>query len=179
MKRFVIALSIVGLGFAGAAVASPVKDGWLTSKTKMRLMADKRVKASAVTVETDDAVVTLRGKVTSNEERMAAEQIARDTDGVRSVSNALQVVPQDQRRVVDARDEDIKQSVKNRMETDQSLRDSDISVRSDNAMVTLMGTVDDARAKNRAVELARAVSGVKSVRNELKSKDTRAAAAPR
>jgi len=37
----------------------------------------------------------------------------------------------------------------------------------------------DARARNRAAELARGVSGVKSVRNELKAKEARAAAKTR
>jgi len=80
---------------------------------------------------------------------------------------------------VDARDGDIKQSVKNRLETDAMLREADINVRADAGMITLKGSVPDARARNRAADLARGVSGVKSVRNELKSKDTRAASAPR
>jgi len=95
------------------------------------------------------------------------------------VNNVLQVVPEGQRRLVDARDGDIKQSVKNRLETDAMLREADINVRADAGMITLKGSVPDARARNRAADLARGVSGVKSVRNELKSKDTRAAAAPR
>ena len=182
MKRFGICMAIAGMVWGpGLAVAddSPVKDTWLTSKTKARLFADKRVKATAVTVDTDDRVVTLRGKVRTVEEKLAAEQVARGTDGVRGVNNVLQVVPEGQRRIVDARDGDIKQSVKNRLETDAMLREADIAVRADAGMVTLKGSVPDARARNRAADLARGVSGVKSVRNELKSKDTRAAAAPR
>src|SRR5256884_9051665 len=97
----------------------------LTSKTKARLFADKRVKATAVTVETDERIVTMRGKVRTVEEKLAAEQIARGTDGVRGVNNVLQVVPEGQWRLVDARDGDIKQSVKNRLETDAMLRDAD------------------------------------------------------
>ena len=66
MKRVAICMAIAGMVWGpGLAVAddSPVKDTWLTSKTKARLFADKRVKATAVTVDTDDRVVTLRGKV--------------------------------------------------------------------------------------------------------------------
>src|SRR5438094_633194 len=121
----------------------------------------------------------VRAEVERAEEKVAAEQIARGTDGVRGVNNVLQVVPEGQRRLVDARDGDIKQSVKNRLETDAMLREADINVRADAGMITLKGSVPDARARNRAADLARGVSGVKSVRNELKSKDTRAAAAPR
>ncbi len=182
MKRFVMCVAIAGLMWGpglAAADESPVKDTWLTSKTKARLFADKRVKATAVTVDTDGAVVTLRGKVRTADERVAAEQIARGTDGVRGVNNVLQVVPEGQRRLVDARDGDLKQSVKNRLESDAMLKEADISVRSDAGVVTLRGTVLDARARNRAAELARGVSGVKSVRNELKAKEARAAAKTR
>ena len=182
MKRVAICMAIAGMVWGpGLAVAddSPVKDTWLTSKTKARLFADKRVKATAVTVDTDDRVVTLRGKVRTAEEKLAAEQIARGTDGVRGVNNVLQVVSEGQRRLVDARDGDIKQSVKNRLEADAMLKEADISVRSDAGVVTLKGNVPDTRARTRAADLTRGVSGVKSVRNELKAKDTRAAAAPR
>lgn len=182
MKRLAVCVAIAGMMWGpglAAADDSPVKDTWLTSKTKARLFADKRVKATAVTVDTDDRVVTLRGKVRTAEERVAAEQVARGTDGVRGVNNVLQVVPEGQRRLVDARDGDIKQSVKNRLEIDTLLRDADISVRSDAGMVTLKGSVHDSRARNRAAEVARGVSGVKSVRNELKAKEAQAASAPR
>ena len=79
MKRVAICMAIAGMVWGpGLAVAddSPVKDTWLTSKTKARLFADKRVKATAVTVDTDDRVVTLRGKVRTAEEKLAAESEA-------------------------------------------------------------------------------------------------------
>src|SRR5207247_9167981 len=129
-------------------------------------------------VEDDDRTATRLGKVRTVEEQLAAEQIARGTDGERGVINALQVVREGQRRLVDARDGDIKQSVKNRLETDAMLREADINVRADAGMITLKGSVPDARARNRAADLARGVSGVNAVRNELKSHAARAAPAP-
>jgi len=88
------------------------------------------VKATAVTVETDDRIVTLRARSGRSRRNWPPEQIARGTDGVRGVNNVLQVVPEGQRRLVDARDGDIKQSVKNRLETDAMLREADINVSS-------------------------------------------------
>jgi osmotically-inducible protein OsmY len=151
-----------------------VHDSWITSKAKAKLIADKRI-TRAVSVETHAGVVTLRGKVASAEERQVAEQIVRGTDGVKAVRNALQIVPDTQRIVVDARDKDIRKSVKARLDSETMLKDADIAVRSDNAVVTLMGSVSDARAAARANELARRTSGVKAVRNEIRVAIARAA----
>ena len=48
------------------------------------------------------------------------------------------------------------------------LRDSTINVDVDNAVVTLSGTVASAAQRTRAEQVAKAVDGVKSVRNQLK-----------
>ena len=128
------------------ATGSVMKDSWITTKAKSSLVFDKRVAARRVKVETYAGVITLRGKVSSVEERNAAEEVARDISGVTAVTNALQVVPDDQRKVVEAKDEGIEKAVKGRLEKDASLKDAGISVRSDNSVVTLMGTAPEKAA---------------------------------
>jgi hyperosmotically inducible protein len=154
----------------------PIKDSWITSKTKMSLVSDKRVKARRITVETLNGVVLLRGKVATAEERSAAEQVARGIDGVRSVSNMLQVVPEAQRKASDARDAALKKAISQRFDADEGLKSADVKVRVDHGVITLMGTVPDARLKARATELATRVQGVRSVRNELQPEGATAAA---
>ncbi len=177
MRALVGAVTLlVVAGSAPAATAegagSVLRDTWLTSKTKARLIGDSRVKATSITVETRDRIVTLRGKVRTPQERVAAEEIARSTDGVRDVANALQVVPESQRDAVDARDREIETAVKERLAKAVLLRGAKISVRADAGVVTLMGTVGDTRARGGAAALARAVPGVKAVRNELEASVT-------
>jgi hyperosmotically inducible protein len=155
---------------AKGASEQPVKDSWITSKTKMALVTDKRTKAREVKVETQGGVVTLRGKVATGEERTAAEEIARGVSGVKSVNNTLQVVPSTQRKMVDVKDSDVKKNVVERLVADQQLKTASIAVRADNGLVTLTGTVPDARTKARAAEVARKVPGVRAVRNELQLK---------
>src|SRR6266545_1225590 len=53
-----------------------VTDSWVTSKTKIALFEDDRVKGSQVKVETIHGVVHLRGKVDSAEAKAAAASIA-------------------------------------------------------------------------------------------------------
>jgi hyperosmotically inducible periplasmic protein len=153
---------------APAEAGNALKDSWLTTKTKFALVTDGRVKARHIAVETRAGVITLRGKVASAAERIAAQAIAGGIDGVRAVSNALQVVPDVQRKSVDSTDSGIQKAVRARLASDEGLKDADIKVRSDNSVVTLMGRVPDAQTKTRAAEDARGVPGVRAVRNELR-----------
>ena len=147
-----------------------VKDSWITSKTKMKLVADKRTKARQIKVETQSGVVTLRGKVASGDERAAAEEITKGVDGVKSVRNTLEVVPEMKRKAMDTKDDEITKSVRDRLAADEQLKSTSIRVRADNGMVTLMGTVPTVKVKDRAADLARKTPGVRAVRNELQLK---------
>ena len=146
------------------------KDSWLTSKTKIALFADDRVKGTNVSVETKNGVVTLRGKAATPEEKAAAAEVAKSVEGVASVRNNIQVVPSTARKAVDAKDDDLKKNVKSRISKDARLKGSDIDVRADNGVVTLTGDAKDLNARARASEIARGVPGVKSVKNEIKEK---------
>jgi hyperosmotically inducible periplasmic protein len=144
-----------------------MKDSWITTKTKLALTTDGRTKARHISVETQAATVMLRGKVSSAEERAAAEEIARGLSGVAAVSNALQIVPDDQRKAVDAKDDGLETAIRERLTNDAQLKDAAITVRSDNSVVTIRGKVSDPKVKSRASDVVRGVPGVRSVRNEL------------
>jgi hyperosmotically inducible protein len=146
------------------------KDSWISSKTKIALYGDDRVAGSAINVDTKNGVVTLRGKVGSADEKKAAEEIAKTVDGVASVKNNLQVVAPAEKKAVDAKDEDLTKSVKERLKKEPRLKGSDVEVRADKGVVTLTGEVKDLGARARASELAREVRGVRAVKNELKEK---------
>ena len=155
---------------AADKTATATKDSWITSKTKIALFGDERVSGTHVHVDTKNGVVHLRGKVASAEEKAAAAEVAKGVDGVASVKNELQVVPSTARKTVDAKDDDLKKSVKSRISKDSQLKGSDIEVRADNGVVTLTGDAKSINARARASELARGVPGVKSVKNEIKEK---------
>jgi hyperosmotically inducible protein len=143
-----------------------VSDSWITSKTKIALFADERVKGSQVSVETmKGGVVHLRGKVDSAEAKAAAAEIAKDIEGVQSVKNDLQVVAPANRKMVDVNDKDIAKAVETRFSKDAQLKSVD--VRADSGVVTLTGEVPSITAAAKASEMARNVPGVKSVKNEL------------
>jgi hypothetical protein len=68
-----------------------ISDGAITAKIKSKMALDDTIKSRDIRVSTSDAVVTLTGRVASAAERDRAVQLARETDGVKSVTSQLQV----------------------------------------------------------------------------------------
>ena len=83
--------------FAGAVMMSFLcvgcssNDPGITTAVKSKLAADERTSAMKIDVDTDQRVVTLNGTVQTQAEKAAAEQVAKNTDGVSSVVNNLTV----------------------------------------------------------------------------------------
>ena len=74
----------------GAARAQDaLNDGALTAKIKSKMALDDTVKALSIDVDTDDGIVTLSGSVNSAAEKTKAVQLAKETDGVKSVVDRL------------------------------------------------------------------------------------------
>src|SRR5262249_2008262 len=74
-------------------IGTASRDMWITTDTKMRLLADGRTPAMDIDVDTRDGIVTLWGRVPSAQAKAAAEEDAKKVSGVRRVVNQLQVVP--------------------------------------------------------------------------------------
>src|SRR4029450_4964307 len=81
-------------------------DMWITSATKMRLLADSQTPALDINVETWAGVVTLFGIVPSQEAKAAAEADTRKVSGVKRVENELQVVASVKQAAGQVRDEE-------------------------------------------------------------------------
>jgi hyperosmotically inducible protein len=72
-------------------VGEQVDDAGITSRVKAKLAADGDINPFNIDVDTVDGVVTLTGKVAEAQARSKAEQLARDTDGVKRVNNLITV----------------------------------------------------------------------------------------
>jgi osmotically-inducible protein OsmY len=83
----------VGERAASAATQArkAMDDGSLTAKIKSKMALDDTVKALNIDVDTTQGVVTLSGVVASDAERKRAVQLARETEGVTTVRDQLQV----------------------------------------------------------------------------------------
>lgn len=149
----------------GQEAKTGMSDSWITSKTKIALFSDDRVKGTQVHVETKSGTVMLRGKVDSNEAKAAAAEVAQGIEGVKSVKNELQVVAPSARKAVDADDKQIAKSVEDRFKQDPELKKIDAKVNA--GVVTLTGEVKSIGTSAKASEVARGIPGVRSVKNDL------------
>ena len=72
-------------------VGCSTNDPGITTAVKSKLAADERTSAMKIDVDTKERVVTLNGTVPTQAEKAAAEQVAKNTEGVTSVVNNLTV----------------------------------------------------------------------------------------
>ena len=66
-------------------VAGKVDDTWITTKVKSEFATAKNVKATDISVDTKDGMVTLTGTVATAAEKSKAEHLAKGVKGVKSV----------------------------------------------------------------------------------------------
>jgi len=71
------------------SVGQYVDAGVTTTAIKSKILADKSLSNTTITVKTYKNTVQLSGFVNNNKQKMRAEQIARNADGVGQVENDL------------------------------------------------------------------------------------------
>jgi hyperosmotically inducible protein len=77
---------VTGAAMAGErSTGQVIDDATITTKVKASFVADPQVSALAITVETNNGVVTLSGVVESEAERQRAIQLAQGMEGVTRV----------------------------------------------------------------------------------------------
>jgi hyperosmotically inducible protein len=157
-------------GCAGTAsqrsTGETVDDGVLTSRVKTALIKNDETKARNIDVEVYRGEVQLNGFVDSAAEKAAAATTARSVQGVQAVRNNLEIrADRSAGEVVD--DTIIVARVKAALIGDTRTKAHQIEVQANDGMVQLGGFVDSSASKAAAAEVARSVSGVKSVSNDL------------
>jgi hyperosmotically inducible periplasmic protein len=143
-------------------------DMYITSATKLRLMANEQTPSRDISVDTRNGVVTLFGTAPSKESKAAAEAEARKVSGVNKVVNELEVVPASKKNAVDAKDDDVEKVIDDALSKRDDLRGSNIDVEVANGVARLTGTVDNEQQRLSAAIAARSTPGVKAVKEELR-----------
>ncbi|HSC06320.1 MAG TPA: BON domain-containing protein [Steroidobacteraceae bacterium] len=152
-----------------------IDDAAVTAKVKAALVDNDIVEAGEVNVTTYRGVVQLSGFVDSNDEKTQATQAAKSVSGVKDVRNDLkvqgegtQVADRSAGAVVD--DSALTAKVKTALIGDETTKGTQINVETRDGVVQLAGFVNTDAERERATEVARGVSGVKDVRNDLQIK---------
>jgi hyperosmotically inducible protein len=144
-----------------------VDDSVLTAKVKTALIEDPVTKAGQIDVETYRGVVQLAGVVDSQEAKARAVELARAVSGVQEVRNDLRVGDADQSVGQAIDDGVITTQVKAKLIADSRTDAYKINVETQGGVVQLSGFVDNDEAKRTAGDVARSVSGVRDVDNDL------------
>jgi hyperosmotically inducible protein len=89
----VLVAVVVGLSACSStrSAGTQIDDAAITAKVKAKLAADGDINPFNIDVDTNEGVVTLQGRVAKEEARTKAEQLARDTEGVKRVINLVKV----------------------------------------------------------------------------------------
>ncbi len=145
-------------------------DATITTQVKAKLMADERVKATDIDVDTASGIVTLSGNVKTEAAKNAAEELARQVEGVASVDNRITAGPataqqkgQPKRAERVASDSWITTKVKSTLLADHVTKGLNIGVKTMNGTVSLSGNVGSQQEFDRAVQVAKGIKGVKKV----------------
>ena len=146
-------------------------DSGITAKVKAALVDDKNIKSTDISVKTEKKVVTLSGFVESQAQAEQAVATAKKVEGVSSVSDKLHVRDAKSQSVKSyAGDAATTSEIKAKLLADDSVPSRHVKVETTDGVVQLSGEVKTSAQSERAESIAKAVEGVKSVKNDLKVK---------
>lgn len=151
-------------------VGNFMDDSTITAKVKAALVDHESIKSTDISVKTDQKVVTLSGFVESRAQAEEAVKVAKGVEGVTSVSDKLHVRDSKSTSVKGyAGDTATTSEVKAKLLADDIVPSRKVKVETTDGVVQLSGTVDSKAQSDRAESIAKAVDGVKSVKNDLKT----------
>ena len=133
---------------------------------KLALMADPRLFPYDINVDMNGEVATLSGKVGSEAEKTSATEIAQASEGVKSVTNNLEIAKDLPQVLTRKKDETITQYVKDRFGKSKTLESSHFEVKTEDGIVLLSGKTKFLVIALEAAEAARQVPGVKAVKSD-------------
>ena len=152
-------------------VGNFMDDSSITAKVKAALVDHDSIKSTDISVETKKNVVTLSGFVASQAQAEEAVKVAKGVEGVTSVRDKLHVRDSKSQSMKGyAGDTATTSEVKAKLLADDVVPSRHIKVETTDGVVQLSGTVESAAQSERAESVAKAVDGVKSVKNDIKVK---------
>jgi hyperosmotically inducible protein len=133
---------------------------------KLALMADPRLFQYEIEAGEDQQTITLSGRVSSEEEKTAASDVARTVTGVKAVINKLDVSKDLSQALTKKRDEVITHLIKDQFAKSATLKAANFEVKTEEGIVSLSGAVRFQVIALEAAEAARQVPGVRAVKTD-------------
>ena len=140
--------------------------GSLILTVKLALLADARLFRYEIEVGEDGQNLTLGGRVSSEEEKAAATEIARAVSEGKTVVNKLDVDKGLMQALGKKQDEIISTLVKDRFARSATLKAANFEVKTEEGIVSISGAVRYQVLALEAAEAARLVPGVRAVKTD-------------
>jgi hyperosmotically inducible protein len=180
MKGRILTMIVTAVAMVAVAACSATRttrstgetldDATVTAKVKTALARDPATSAFKIDVESYRGDVQLNGFVETADMKSAATRVAKSVDGVKKVSNNLDVSSGDRSAGAAVDDGVITAKVKAALLSDPNVAGHDVNVETREGVVQLAGFVDNSSQKTKASEVTRRVAGVKEVDNQLEVK---------
>ncbi len=172
----VLIVSAAALGTAACsstrtqrAPGEQVDDAALLTSVKSALAAESAETAADVNVDVNRGEVKLSGFVDNANDKSRAAEVARGVEGVKSVQNDIAIGESSSAgEVID--DSVLTAKVKTALIASPDTKAHQINVETKDGVVQLSGFVDSNSARSAATSVAKSVTGVKDVKNELSVK---------
>ncbi|CAH6636645.1 Molecular chaperone OsmY [Pseudocitrobacter vendiensis] len=151
-------------------VGNFMDDSAITAKVKAALVDHDAIKSTDISVKTENKVVILSGTVDNQSQSDQATSLAKGVEGVSSVENKLTIREGKADSMKGyAGDAATTSEVKAKLLADDIVPSCKVKVETTDGVVTLTGTVESKAQVERAESIAKAIDGVKSVENDLKT----------
>jgi hyperosmotically inducible protein len=156
---------------ASTTIGVEIDDSVITTKVKAAMMSDDIIKGADVKIETRKGEVLLSGFADNQAQIDHSAAVAMAVEGVKKVDNKL-VLKEGKQTVGNKIDDSvITAGIKTAMLQDAQMKSMDVAVVTRKGEVQLSGFVDNELQATHAIEVAKSVSGVQSVINNLKVKN--------
>jgi len=157
-------MSATTAGPALAESAGPQQAQQQVAQIQTRLQKNADLKNNAIGVSVNNGVATLTGTVDTQAEKSDAARLAL-VGGIVGVDNRLDVGSKGVREAVS--DSGLTAKIKGQLIADEMTRFGDVSVKTNNGVVTLTGSVPDEEALKQVLRVASGTTGVSRVENDL------------
>jgi hyperosmotically inducible periplasmic protein len=144
-----------------------IDDGVISTEVNAALVGDSLTHAHNIDVEVFKGRVQLNGFVGSNAERNQAIALSRKVNGVHTVDNNLLLRGEKRTAGESTDDAALTGKVKSALTADERTKAHEINIETNHSVVLLAGFVGNATSRNAAGDIARSITGVKKVDNQI------------
>jgi len=144
-----------------------IDDGVISTEVNAALVGDSLTHAHNIDVEVFKGRVQLNGFVGSNAERNQAVALSRKVNGVHTVDNNLLLRGEKRTAGESTDDAALTGKVKSALTADERTKAHEINIETNHSVVLLAGFVGNATSRNAAGDIARSITGVKKVDNQI------------